>query len=369
MIKFTIQAKEIQQSLSVVSMGIGKNTTMPILDSLLFSVSDDKVEVISTDLEVSMSSALSDIQTEGDGSFCVPVKPILRLVKNISGYKTITFEHEDSQLTLLTDKGKYQIGCYNADDFPNRPVSEGEAMSLKPMYLFEDLRSVSFAAGSDELRPVLSGVLFENYGGGDYRYVATDAHRLAIRGDMSREEDVNSYIVPMKCIKIVQKIIANTAEDTIFISQSEQNINFSIGNISVTANLIDGKYPNWKAVIPKDNHIKANVNVGLLKDAVDRVSVFSNEITHQVRLSFKDSLLSVSAEDVDFSNSAIETIKLNEPVAEDIEIGFNGMFLKDVLSAIKKEDITIDLKHPDKAVLISSDSNSTYLLMPIMLGE
>lgn len=367
MTKFEIEAGELQKTLSIVSMALGKNTVMPILDTIKFNVTKSEVSVVVTDLEISIRSSLDDASISEEGDFCVPAKILISVVKKFNSGLLVEFAYDNQVLNITTNTGEYEIGSFNADEFPAIDTEADEnTQTLSSEELLDNLQGVSFAAGTDSLRPVMSGVLFEEGG----VYVATDAHRLAVKGSFSLEDaNANGVVVPLKGVKVLQRAISMLKKDNVIVESGASNMKFTIGKVVINASLVDGKYPNWRAVVPSDNHIEAEVDAERLKNTVERMSIFANDATHQVRLKFSGNTLSVSADDVDLSQKGTEKIALENTVSEDIEIGFNGLSVSDILSVAKVSKVTFYLSRPDKAAIISAGQQTMYLLMPIMLVE
>jgi DNA polymerase-3 subunit beta len=230
-----------------------------------------------------------------------------------------------------------------------------------------------FAAGNDELRPVMSGVFFE-LTPDDITCVATDAHKLVRyrRTDFSSAEST-SFIMPKKPLNQL-KTVLSSAEGDVNIDYNQTNAVFHFGNMKMICRLIDGKYPNYEAVIPTENPHKLTVDRNSLLNSIRRVAIFANQSTHQVRFKLSGKELLLSAEDIDFSNEAKERLTCSYD-GEDMEIGFNSRFLQEMLTNIDSEEIIIEMSAPNRAGImhpVTKDNDAEdilMLVMPVMLNQ
>ena len=205
-------------------------------------------------------------------------------------------------------------------------------------------------------------------------FVATDAHKLVrYRRSDSKSKSEGAFIVPKKPLNLLKNIISD-AEEKIKISYTDSNAFFEFGNYSLICRLIDGRYPNYEAVIPVDNPNKLTISRQALLNSVRRVSIFSNKTTHQVRLKINGSELHISAEDLDFANEANERLSC-QYAGEDMEIGFNARFLSDMLSNLECDEVTVEMSAPNRAGILvpanpeNKDEDILMLVMPVMLNN
>ena len=230
-----------------------------------------------------------------------------------------------------------------------------------------------FAAGNDDLRPVMSGVFFQLASDG-LIFVATDAHKLVkyARTDATAPQAAE-FIMPKKPLNLLKGILAGT-EEAVTIEYNESNAKFSFDNMELICRLVDGKYPNYEAVIPKENPNKLTIDRNLFLNSIKRVSIFSNKTTHQIRLRIAGAELNISAEDIDYSNKAEERLTCDYQ-GDDIQIGFNSRFLVEMLSNLTCDAVTLELSMPNRAgILTPSDGLDegeavTMLVMPVMLNQ
>ena len=277
-------------------------------------------------------------------------------------------------MEISAGEGNYQFTGYNGDEFPKLPELEvASSFMVKGSVLANGINKTVFAAGNDDLRPVMSGIFFE-LSGGDVRLVATDAHKLVrfTRKDLKTEGDA-SFIVPKKPLNLLKNVLSGSDED-VKVEYNETNVRFSYEGITVVSRLIEGKYPNYDAVIPADNPYKMVISRVDLMNSLKRVSIFSNKSTHQVRLKMSGSELTLSAEDLDFSNAAKERLTC-QYIGDDMEIGFNSRFLVEMLSNLESEEVNLEMSAPNRAGIllpgVKADDNEDVLMlvMPVMLNH
>jgi DNA polymerase-3 subunit beta len=205
-------------------------------------------------------------------------------------------------------------------------------------------------------------------------FVATDAHKLVkYRRTDSKAGHPASFILPKKPLNVLKNLMAGL-EDAVNVEYNKTNASFTFGTTTVVCRLIDGKYPNYEAVIPKVNPNKLTIDRSSLTGALKRVSIYSNKATHQVRFKIAGSSLLISAEDIDFSNAANERLTCTY-VGEDLEIGFNSKFLLDMLNNLESDEIDLEMSAPNRAGIITPSKRENpsedvlMLVMPVMLNN
>ena len=229
-----------------------------------------------------------------------------------------------------------------------------------------------FAVGNDELRPVMCGVFVQLESNG-ITFVSTDAHKLVrYKRSDAKSKKASSYIIPRKPLTLLKNVLSGDGK--VKVEYNNTNVSFTFGNTHLVSRLIDGKYPNYDAVIPKENPNKMIVDREAFLNSIRRVSIFANKTTHQVRLKVKGSELNVSAEDLDFSNEAAERLTCNYK-GEDMEIGFNSKFLAEMLSNMDSEEVQFEMSSPNRAGVMVPAKNGNkeedilMLVMPVMLNN
>ena len=370
--KFIVNSSLLLQELQKLQGVISSNNTLPILDNILFDISDGKMLITASDLETTIQSYIN-IESDVNGSITIPSRILIDTLKTFSN-ETLTFtvNEETHAIEIISESGNYKLVGNNAEEFPK--ISENKlsnAFDISGDILLNAISKTLFAAGNDELRPMMSGIFLE-FSDNGIVFVATDAHKLVRhkRNDV-KSEATGSFIIPRKPLNILKN---NLGEEIVSISFNETNAVFSYENIKIICRLIDGKYPNYEAVIPKDNPNKLFLNTNLLLSSIKRVSIYANKTTHQIRLKIAGSELQVTSEDLDFSNQAQERLTCKYE-GEDLEIGFNSRFLIEMLNHIKSEEISLEMTAPNRAGIIlpldglEEGEETLMLVMPVMLNS
>src|SRR5690606_12831983 len=259
-------------------------------------------------------------------------------------------------------------------EFPKAiEVSDPSSTSLLGDILSTAISKTIFAAGNDDLRPVVSGVFFQ-FSTESLTFVATDAHKLVKyqRTDVTASQ-VAEFIMPKKPLNLLKGILAGS-ESEVTIQYNESNAKFIFDNSILICRLIDGKYPNYEAVIPKENPNRLIVSRNQFLSSARRVSIFSNKSTHQVRLKIAGAELNISAEDVDYSNKAEERLTCDYQ-GDDMQIGFNSKFLLEMLNNLSSEEVSLEMSLPNRAGILTpmdgldEGEQVLMLVMPVMLNN
>lgn len=373
--KFIISSSLLLKNLQSILGVINTNNTLPILDDFLFELKEDMLTVTSSDLETTMSVTIKPERAEETGSIAIPAKILVDTLKTFAEIP-VSFNINISTLMieLSAGEGKYKLSGHKSDEYPRTPsLEETTAIQLDASMLSHAVNKTLFATGNDELRLVLSGVFCE-LSPDDVTFVATDAHKLVRykRNDIQSKEST-SFILPKKPLNLLRNIIS-TQEMPVKIEYNKTNAFFSFNNVHLICRLIDGKYPNYEAVIPKENPNVLTIDRHALLNTIKRVSIFANQSTHQIRFKVSGQELILSAEDIDFSNEAKERLSCSYE-GEDLEIGFNSKFLVEMLSNIETEEVKLEMSAPNRAGILTPLNNENkaedilMLVMPVMLNK
>ncbi len=369
---FIVSSASLLKQLSLISGVLNSSNTLPILDNFLFEISGSDLSILASDLETTMSTKLT-VESKEDGVIAIPAKMLIDILKNLSDHPiTFSIDKGNHGVEISSDYGKYKLSGYAGDEFPKVPeIDQSSSLTLPSSVLLRAISKTIFAAGNDDLRPVMSGVYCE-LGTEDITFVATDAHKLVRYKRLdAKSEKSTSFILPSKPLNLLKNCL-NSSEE-VAIEYNQNNAFFSLGNINLICRLVEGKYPNYDAVIPKENPNVLTIDRSLLLSSVKRVSIFANKTTHQVKLKLAGSSLNISAEDLDFANKADERLTCSYS-GEDMEIGFNSKFLMEMLNNIDTDEITIEMSEPNRAGIIlpgnKDDENEDMLMlvMPVMLN-
>ncbi len=370
--RFVVSSAQLLKNLQKISGVISTNTVLPILEDFLFDIEKNKLSITATDLDTTMTVEM-DIESKEDFKVAIPAKILLDSLKALPEQPiTVSVDETTNGIEITTDNGKYKLSGENSADFPKEPIAEGvDDVKLPSSILFKGITKTLFAVSNDELRPAMTGVYFQLNQDG-ITFVATDAHKLVKFNRKDVESGNASFIVPKKALNLLKAVLPNNDHE-VAVQYNKSNAFFSFDNIKLICRLIDAKYPDYNAVIPKENPNLLTVLRDDLYASLRRTSIFSNKTTHQVVLRMSGSELSVSAQDLDFSNEASE--KLNcDYKGNALEIGFNAKFLLEMLSALDGNEINVELSTPNRAGIIrpaerEEEEDLLMLVMPVMLNN
>jgi DNA polymerase-3 subunit beta len=373
--KFIISSSLLLKNLQAVIGVINSNNTLPILDDFLFELKEDSLTVTTSDLETTMNVTVKPDKSEADGSVAIPAKILVDTLKTLPDIPvSFSIDLGSLLIEISAGEGKYKLSGHRSDEYPRTPaLEETTSLKLSSGVLAKAVNKTIFATGNDELRLVLSGV-FCQLSPDDITFVATDAHKLVryTRTDAKAESSA-SFILPKKPLNLLKNILASQ-ETEVRVEYNRTNAFFAFSNLNLICRLIDGKYPNYEAVIPKDNPNHMIIDRVALLNSIKRVSIFANQSTHQVRFKITGKELLLTAEDVDFSNEARERLTCSYE-GEDMDIGFNSKFLLEMLGNIDSDDVRLEMSGPSRAGILLPASNENkdedilMLVMPVMLNR
>lgn len=370
--KFIVSSSQLLKQLQVLGGVINNSNTLPILDNFLFELNQNELKLSASDLETTMITSI-EVESDSSGSVAISARLLLDTLKTFPN-QPLTFKMEDNQVEISSSQGKYDMAYFDGSEFPKAISIESAKSTVIPgEILATAISKTIFAAGNDDLRPVMSGVFFQ-FSSESLTFVATDAHKLVkySRTDVTAN-DTAEFIMPKKPLNLLKGILGGSESD-VTIEYNDANAKFTFDNVVLVCRLIDGKYPNYDAVIPKENPNKLTVDRSSFLNSVKRVSIFSNKTTHQIRLKMAGTELNISAEDKDYANKAEERL-VCEYIGDDLQIGFNSRFLTEMLSNLNSTDIVIEMSLPNRAGILTPldtvDEGEfiTMLVMPVMLNH
>lgn len=372
--KFIVSSSKLLKQLQLIGGIVQSNNTLPILDNFLFELKKGELSISASDLETMMSVSL-EVESEDQGSAAVPAKVLMDTLKTFPEQPlTFTFDEASHSIELASDYGKYSLAFIDGEEFPAFPALEDPSKATVPAEaLVTGISKTLFATGNDELRPVMSGVFFQ-FDTNSLTFVATDAHKLVRyrRTDLGAPSTAE-FIMPKKPLNMLRGSLSYDSSEVEMV-YNNTNAQFTFDNVVMICRLIDGKYPNYEAVIPQSNPNIMLIDRGAFSSSVKRVSIFSNKTTHQIRLKLAGAEISVSAEDPDFSNKAHERISCDYQ-GDDMEIGFNSRFLLEMLGNLGSDNVRMEMSAPNRAgILIPADGvdegeDLLMLVMPVMLNH
>ena len=379
--RFIINSQLFLKHLSALSGVISNNNTVPIISCFHLHLEDNMLTIKATDLETTMVSRieLENARVDGIDSIAVPAKLLLDMLKSLDDVPlNFAVDASNYSIEISSGEGKYSLAGQNAETFPAMPeMKETVQTSMPASVLVNAINKTAFAASTDEMRQQMSGIFCE-LTPENVTFVATDAHKLVRyrRNDIHADESA-SFILPRKPITLVKNILSSNKEEfDVTIDYNNTNVFFAFDNFLIVCRLVDGKYPNYEAAIPKENPNKLTIDRVTFINTLKRVSLFANQSTHQVRLAINERDMKISAEDLEFSNDAHESIPCSYD-GEPMEIGFNAKFLSEMLTNLDTEQVLMELSHPSRAGILfpindddqANNEDILMLVMPVMLAN
>lgn len=364
--KFSVARTELSEALSVVSRGLSARSTLPILSGLLVSCEDGSVTLQSTDLEISVRTRVNGL-VEQPGSAVLPGRLFADIVRNMpESAVTVALEKDLALVSGAT--ASFTLKTLPADDFPKFPqVAVDKSVALPADVMTAVVRQVSRAVSRDETRAILTGVLV-TVEGPTLRMVATDSYRLAVReAEIEAAGEPVEVVVPGKALDEVTKL--GSGAEKITMGVAENQIVFEFGETTFVTRRIEGTFPNYKQLLPKERETVVTVAAEELAAAVKRVSIMAQH-NSPLRMSVhaEDQTLSLSATTQDVGDASEDLMaKVEGP---DVEIAFNHAFLMDGLSSITAEETAVEIVSPLKPGVFRpvGSEDSLYLLMPVRLS-
>lgn len=366
--KFTIGKPDFIKVLQRIQGIVEKRNTMPILANVLLDASKGKVTIMATDLEVFIrDSAQAGVSEEG--SVTVNARKVFEIAKELPGDQIDVSTGKDDKLTLKAGKARFNIMGLPAKEFPSFPdPEEGSLQPIDGGTMRNMIDKTSFAVSTDETRYNINGFLLEREDG-RIKMVATDGHRLALimsEGDNIAKGQKEGVLLPRKGLMEMKKVL-DEKDGEFFLGITQKNAVMKRENTVITVRLLEGEFPDYRRVIPKDNDKVVSAKREDLLSSLKRVSILSTDKIKGVKFSFSNSKLVLSSSSPDIGEATEEVdIKYSE---DDIDIAFNARYFIDVLEALKEEDVTINLKDSLSPGIIrpAGGEDYTYIIMPMRL--
>ena len=373
--KFIVSSTALSSHLQAISRVINTKNALPILDCFLFELQDGTLSVTVSDSETTMITTLEVNESDADGRFAVPAKTLLDALKEIPE-QPLSFDVnlDNLEITVLYQNGKYSLMGQNADEFPQAAQLSSDAVhvDIDADVLLRGINRSVFATADDELRPVMNGIYFD-ITQEDITLVASDGHKLVrCKTFAAHGNERAAFILPKKPANLLKNLLSKE-QGAVTLEFDERNAVFTLEEYRMVCRLIEGRYPNYNSVIPQSNPYKVIVDRMQLIGALRRVSIFSSQASSLIKLRLSNNLINVSAQDIDFSTSAEETVTCQYEGSE-MSIGFKSTFLLDILTNIAAEEVVIELADPSRAGVIipleqEEKEDLLMLLMPMMLND
>lgn len=366
--KFSVSREDILKPLQLATGTVERRHTLPILSNVLLDISDGILSITGTDLEVELIASVELVQASDDGKITVPAKKLFDICKGLSDSALIEFILEDDKLRIRSGRSKYSLSTLPAKDFPNLEEWKSEINFAIAQHDFKKMiDNTSFSMANQDVRYYLNGMSLET-AENQIRCVTTDGHRLALtRLDLGEEQlDEAQVIIPRKGVTEISRLIEDS-DDNVYVSIGSNHIRLSSSGFTFTSKLVDGRFPDYRRVLPKGGDKEIIAEKSVLKQAFTRAAILSNEKFRGVRLNLASGELTITATNPE-QEVAEEVVEVNYQGA-DLEIGFNVAYIIDVLNALESDEVKITLGDSNSSALIEDnlDDRSVYVVMPMRL--
>lgn len=345
--KFNVAGKIFQQQLQAVSKVINSKNALSILDNFLLHVEGNTLTITGSDQENVLSARLEIFESECDGEIAIPAKRLLEITKEISGQPlSFIINDETKEIDIRFLNGHFNFMGVGADEYPRRRQLDEEArqMVIDASVVVKGIENTLFAVSPESVRPIMTGIFWDIHQE-DITFVSSDTHKLVrYINSESKPGFEGSFIMPSKPANILKGIITKE-ENAVKISFDSKGATFDFGEYSLSCLFINGNYPNYNRVIPKENPFQMTVDRVSLLTALRRVSIFATKSSNLVVLHFQPGELNLSAQDLDYGTSAEENVTCDYE-GNDMTIGFNGNFMIEILNNMKCDTIIFKLSDP-----------------------
>jgi len=370
--QFVIKRDVLLKSLTLVQGIIEKKNTLPILSNVLLDVKKGKLSIVATDLDLVFYDEINEIKIITEGATTTSATILYDILRKISGNSDIKFDlKSENKLNLVTDSSDFNLLCLPTDNFPNFANDfEAEEISFNKSKFLSLLNKTKISISNDDTRHYLNGVYLHLTESQNRTYltgVATDSHRLSSSSiEIDKDKNFHSIVLPKKTVFQLCNLLVETNEK-VLIQTSESKIQFKIGKVKLISKVIDGKFPDYKKVVPASNDKILTVASSDFVLAIERVITVSLDRKEGVKLSIGKDNIKFSVNSTN-SGEGNEVIKSNF-TGEEMIVSFNSKYLIDIASEIEDKNLKINLKDPMSPVLIEdiSDKNSYYVVMPMKI--
>ncbi len=373
--RFTVSSTALSSKLQALSKVINSKNSMPILECFLFEINGQQLSMTASDGENVMKSTIALDAADADARFAVPSATVLEAMRELPE-QPLQFDVDLNSKNIIIhyQNGVYNFTAQNADEYPLvQPISgDSRTINLSCELLSENLNRTLFATGQDELRPVMNGVYFDLTSEG-LAIVASDGHKLVRNINFNIKTDQPAaFILPKKPATLLKNILGKEAGD-VTIQFNERNVEITFTDTVLNSRLIEGRYPNYNSVIPKNNPNRLTIDRKVFISALRRVLPFASESSQQIRLTLEMGLMKLSSQDIDFSTSAEEKLTCDY-TGQNMSIGFKGSSLTEILTNLDCENVDLLLADPSRAGIIvpsqqKEGEDVLMLIMPMLLND
>jgi len=367
--KFTITREQLQEGLAAVSAAIPTKTTLPVLSNVLLEATKQGLRLSGTDLDIAVGTTVAaDVDTEG--AITLPAKKLVDIARELPSAPIRITGAGEQRVSIECGRSRFKLLGMAREEFPSFPAVKFDGAWKAAAGVVQKLVShVAFAASTEESRPILNGVLWE-LRPDRMRMVATNGHRLAKMDVPASGGSTADLIVPPKALEQIRRLFA--ADSDVQVARSDNHIGFRAGGKVVFSRLIEGPYPNYEQVIPRENDKAATVDKAAMGAALRRMSVVASDQTHRIRLAFSGGTAKFSVQTPDLGEAQDELAVTYE--GEPLEIGFNATYLLEILKYMPTDEVRFTFKAPERAATIepvgwNDPASYMCLVMPLRLVD
>lgn len=365
--KFSVNRETILKPLQSVAGAVERRHTLPILSNLLLRVSEGSLTIIGTDLEVELCAVVELTEESAEGAVTVPAKKLVDICRTLPEQADIVIELTADKAVIRSGRSRFTLATLPEGEFPQiEQPEQAMTFTLPQRSLRRLIERTQFSMANQDVRYYLNGMLFDT-GEGWLTAVATDGHRLAMAKEPCAElVDSQQCIVPRKGILELMRLL-ESVDEPVTLQLSENHLRATLPGFTFTSKLVDGRFPDYRRVLPKGGNNVLAADKATLRQALSRVAILSNEKFRGVRLQLAAEELRISANNPE-QEEAEEAVAVSYQ-GNDMEIGFNVSYLLDVLNAVEGEEVTITMNDPNSSGLINErdDDRALYVVMPMRL--
>jgi len=367
--RFTITREQLQEGLTAVAAAVPAKTTLPVLSNVLVEATKHGLRLSGTDLDIAVSTTVA-ADVDADGAVTLPAKKLIDITRELPSAPIRFAALGEQRVSIECGRSKFKLLGLPREEFPSFPAVKFDgAWQATAGVVHKLVGHVAFAASTEESRPILNGVLWE-LRPDRMRMVATNGHRLAKMDVPATGGTSADLIVPPKALEQIRRLFASDA--AIDVAKSDNHLGFRCGGKLVFSRLIEGPYPNYEQVIPRENDKAATIDKSAMAGALRRMSVVASDQTHRIRLAFSGGTVKFSVQTPDLGEAQDELPVTYE--GEPLEIGFNATYLLEILKYMPTDEVRLTLKAPERAATVEPvgwDDPASYmaLVMPLRLVD
>ena len=365
--KFSINREQLLKPLQQVAAVVERRQTLPVLSNVLLEVASGRLSLTGTDLELELVARLDLGADAQDGETTVPARKLVDICKSLPAEAEIRIESDGERFLLKSGRSRFTLSTLPANEFPNLEEEEGGAtFSIPPATMRQLIDRTAFSMAQQDVRYYLNGMLFE-LGDNRLRTVATDGHRLAMcDAEVEGLKDKAQVILPRKGVMELSRMLGDTAGE-VQVTVGKNHVRILAGEITFTSKLVDGKFPEYDRVVPKNSQRLVVADRETLKQAFGRVAILSNEKYRGIRVQLAEGSLRIQANNPE-QEEAEEEVSVDYSGGE-LEIGFNVSYLLDVMNSLQGEAVEISLGDSNSSALLTDPAwrNAIYVVMPMRL--